>query len=55
MVTHHTIDDLKGALGFAKGTPHEGGQAPDHGPRPEGRPGPDDDRFGAEGPFGEKP
>jgi multidrug efflux pump subunit AcrB len=28
MVTHHTIDDLARPLGFAKGAPHEGEQAP---------------------------
>ena len=32
MITHHTIDDLKKPLGFAKGQPGEGAQAPDRGP-----------------------
>jgi hypothetical protein len=34
MITHHTIDDLKKPLGFAKGQPGEGAQAPDRGPNP---------------------
>jgi hypothetical protein len=36
MITHHTIDDLKKPLGFAKGQPGEGAQAPDSGPTPGG-------------------
>jgi hypothetical protein len=53
MITHHTIDDLKGPLGFVNDDPGEAGQFPKAGTARDGATGPEHDRDADKKPSGE--